>query len=425
MDLKVSVIIPTHNRAGYLVEAIASIRRQSLAPFEIIVVDDGSTDRTAEVVAHLGAAVRYVWQEQTGVAGARNRGLAESKGDVIAWLDSDDLWEPDFLQTVMAGFDDAAVDGVYTGLCFIDEMGDLLPSKCLPKIVPPEDLYRTLLHDNFIPTPSMVVRKACYEAAGPFDPELHICEDTDMWLRLAGRCRLIGIPRPLVRIRVHGGNTMANAARFSYYRLRYICKRFGPLDELVDGESGDSRLAYAYAYRSCAYSYLQAGEEDIAWQYLTSAGKLLPAIWTDVDLYYELLCGQQGRGQRGDVLALDVPSRLANVRQRINQLDAASAGLAPAQRRLAFSNLYLAGTMINDTAGAWRPALAYLLRAMGWNPGLLKSRLILRRLIKLALGHRAADLLRDRLRGGQARQQPALQSDPNANSISVESIPTP
>jgi hypothetical protein len=246
-----------------------------------------------------------------------------------------------------------------------------------------------------------------------------------MWLRLAGRYRLIGIPWPLVRIRVHRGNTMANAARFSYYRLLYISKRFGPLDEIVDGEGGDARLAYAYAYRSCAYSYLQAGEEEIAWHYLTSAGRLLPTIWTEVDLYYELLCGQQGRGQRGDVAVLDVPARLADVWQRIDQLDAASAGLAPEQRRLAYSNLYLAGTMINDTAGSWRPALACLLRAVRWNPALLKSRLILRRLIKLVLGHRVIDLFRGRFGVEQVWQQPALQSDSHANSIPIESVPTP
>lgn len=99
--LRVSVIIPTYNRAGYLREALESVRNQGLPPWEIIVVDDGSTDDTVQVIQEAGIAVRYFLQPHLGVAAARNLGLSGASGDLVAWLDSDDLWEENFLSTVV------------------------------------------------------------------------------------------------------------------------------------------------------------------------------------------------------------------------------------------------------------------------------------------------------------------------------------
>src|SRR5688500_4129490 len=90
----VSVIIPTHNRAGWVGEAIGSVLEQTYQPIELIVVDDGSTDHTARVVQALGSALTYLPQPQAGVSAARNRGVAASHGELVAFLDSDDLWQP-------------------------------------------------------------------------------------------------------------------------------------------------------------------------------------------------------------------------------------------------------------------------------------------------------------------------------------------
>jgi hypothetical protein len=256
----------------------------------------------------------------------------------------------------------------------------------------------------------MVVRKACYEAAGPFDPELRICEDSHMWLRLSRRFRLVGMPQPLVRIRVHSGNTMGNAARFCQYRLLYVHKLFGPLAALPAGQENDGRMAYAYGYRACAFAYLQAGGENEAWHELIQAGRLLPAIWDEVELYYELLCGRQPRGRRGDAAVIDVPARLAAVRRRLKRLDGG-------QRRCAYGNLYLAGAMVSDKAGEWRRARGYLLRALFWQPRLLGRPLVLRRLIKLVLGKRMSRLLKAQLvRPGNG--------DPDAIAVSVKPLST-
>ena len=121
---RVSVIIPTYNRADYLREALASVLDQSLQPWEIIVVDDGSTDDTPELARSFPPNVVYIRQPQNmGVSAARNAGLSAARGEVIAWLDSDDLWEPGFLATVIPLLaEDERLDGVYTGRL----VGDIL-----------------------------------------------------------------------------------------------------------------------------------------------------------------------------------------------------------------------------------------------------------------------------------------------------------
>ncbi|QYO66339.1 glycosyltransferase family 2 protein [Leptolyngbya sp. 7M] len=101
---RISVVIPTYNYGRYIAEAIGSALGQSLAPAEIIVVDDGSADDTAAVVAGFGDAVKYIRQENAGVSAARNRGVAGSSGELIAFLDADDIWEPTKLEKQAALF---------------------------------------------------------------------------------------------------------------------------------------------------------------------------------------------------------------------------------------------------------------------------------------------------------------------------------
>src|SRR5688572_22302626 len=117
MPQTVSVVIPTYNYGRFIAVAIESILRQTRPPLEIIVVDDGSTDETASVVESFGDAVKYVRQENAGVCAARNRGAAESRGDVIAFLDSDDSWEPTALERQVPFFDqDENIGLVHCGM---------------------------------------------------------------------------------------------------------------------------------------------------------------------------------------------------------------------------------------------------------------------------------------------------------------------
>ncbi len=372
----ISVIIPTYNRAGYLSQAITSILQQTLPPTEIIVVDDGSKDETATIVRRMHGPIHLIRQTHRGVAAARNLGLQRARGQIIAWLDSDDMWEPDFLTvTVAALMSDASLGGVYTGILLIDAEGQ--PTGLATRTEPPETLYKALTRDNFIATPAMVVRKSCYDTVGNFDTQFLIAEDYDMWLRLSKQCRIQGIPRPLVRIRVHEANTMHNVDLFRDAHLALARKHFG-----------DSKTAYGYTLRTIALKYIEMGDEQQGWHFLMQAARYHPPILARLDTFYELACGHQPRGRRGRAAELNIESNASAMMHGLDALfDDASPEVLSMQPD-AYGNAYLALAMLSDQAGRWGPARRYLLQAIRYHPALLRDRKIIRRMLKLIAGKR-------------------------------------
>lgn len=387
--LRTSVIIPTYNRADYLPQALQSVFDQTLSPFEVIVVDDGSTDNTADVVRAFEPRVRYFRHDHNkGVSAARNSGLEAAQGEIIAWLDADDLWEPDFLATVISLLAaDQELDGVYTGFVLIDAVGNIL-SQSSQRVVPPSELFSSLVDDNFIQTPAIVVRRKCFEQVGSFDTRFGICEDYDMWLRLAKVFTIMGLPAPLVRIRVHENSTLADTAAFAQFRLAVIQKHFGPLEGALPTWPEDKRRAYAQTFRSIALRYIQDGQPDEGWQFLEKAVSIWPALLDRLDTYYDLVCGDQPRGYRGQADLLDIEG---NGAEMLNWLAHLLVGAGPSlafMRRLAYGNAYLALAMLSDQIGRWAAARRYLFRAVKANPRLMGSYPVIRRLLKLSAGQR-------------------------------------
>jgi glycosyltransferase involved in cell wall biosynthesis len=168
----ISVIIPVYNAAAFLAEAIGSVRAQAYTPLEIIVVDDGSTDQTAVVVQQLGSDIRYVYQENQGPAAARNHGLTLAQGEIIAFLDADDLWTTDKLAQqvpyLLANEETQVVWGNTQVRAYqADEtLFPPLPPKWMPVLG------------------SMICRKGLFTTAGGFDPKLRFGEDIDWLMRL-------------------------------------------------------------------------------------------------------------------------------------------------------------------------------------------------------------------------------------------------
>lgn len=393
IPLKVSVIIPTYNRAGYLGEALESVFRQSLAPCEIIVVDDGSTDDTQRVICDAPVRVRYFEQAHQGIAAARNLGLKKATGEAIAWLDSDDLWEPDFLATVVRTLArDGALDGVYTGITMIDAEGIRLRSA--RRVEPPEMLYDALIRGNFLATPSVVVRKTCYDQVGAFDPRLRIAEDYDMWLRLSRGFRLGGIPCSLVRIRVHADNTMSNPDAQCQARLTLVRKHFGPPQDNDDATPESVRIGYGYAYRAIAILYIECGQSARGWDYLEKAVAQHPPILAQLDTFYELVLGDQPRGYRGDATRLEIAANGTALLHRLDGVFAYADERVRALRRPAYGNAYLALAMLSDQAGEWALARQYILHAIREHPALVCQPRIARRLVKLSSGKRVINAIR-------------------------------
>ncbi len=207
----VSVIIPTHNRAGRVGEAIGSVLKQTYRDWELIVVDDGSTDGTAEVVrAFDDARISYVSQDNRGVSAARNRGIAEARGEFIAFLDSDDRWEPCKLEVQMAFFSahpDAHI--CQTEEVWIRNGVRVNPRKKHAK--PSGWIFKECLPLCVVSPSAVMIRRAVFDAIGLFDEALVAAEDYDLWLRASLHYEIATLPDALT-IKVGGHDDQLSRA---------------------------------------------------------------------------------------------------------------------------------------------------------------------------------------------------------------------
>jgi len=226
----VSVVIPTFNYAKFLANTVDSVLRQTFRNFELIVVDDGSVDETRAVMESFhDERVRYVYQENSGLSAARNTGIHHARFDYIAFLDADDQWMPDLLETVMKSFaglpsEYGMVVGGYAGM---DGDGNPTEGRKRRIAADRELLARDFLMKNPGPLSSSVVLKSCvFRDCGVFDTTLRSSEDRDMWIRAAMRYRVYFICKPLVFIRKHRQSMSAHAVRMRENTLKTIRKAY-------------------------------------------------------------------------------------------------------------------------------------------------------------------------------------------------------
>ncbi|MCI0698577.1 glycosyltransferase [candidate division KSB1 bacterium] len=192
-----SVIIPTFNRVAFLREAIDSVLAQTEKDFELIVVDDGSTDGTRELVAEHGDRIRYFFQPNAGASAARNFGIRHAAGNLMAFLDSDDLWLPKKLARQVQWM--AAHSNIM--LCYTDEIWIRRGVRVNQKMIHAKAggwIYPLCLPRCIISPSSVLMRRELFDAVGLFDEQLPVCEDYDLWLRVASRFEVGFIPEPLI-----------------------------------------------------------------------------------------------------------------------------------------------------------------------------------------------------------------------------------
>ena len=196
----VSVVIPTHNYAAFLGEALASVQLQNYAALEVIVVDDGSTDGTRELVLAHGSNVRYIAQQHSGPATARNRGVEAARGDLLAFLDADDLWVEGKLACQTRGLEShPEVDMVFghTEEFFSAELSR--EERARIRLLPGHQL-------GLLPG-AMVVRRQAFDRAGGFDPRWRVGEFIDWYLRATGLgLTAVMLPDLVLRRRLHRSN---------------------------------------------------------------------------------------------------------------------------------------------------------------------------------------------------------------------------
>ena len=204
----VSVLMPCWNRDRFVADAIRSVLAQTFTNLELIVVDDGSTDGTREVVASFpDSRLRCLHREHRGISAALNAGLAAARGRYIARLDSDDLWRPEMLATQVAVLEARPdVDLVYSRAECTDSNWKLLDMTWGYPLRFPGETFRSMVYNDCTCNITVVCRRECFDRVGAYDESLETSEDLDMWLRVARHYRFEFTDRVLARVRLHGGS---------------------------------------------------------------------------------------------------------------------------------------------------------------------------------------------------------------------------
>jgi len=266
----VSVIIPTYNRAHLIGKAINSVLSQTYQDYEIIVVDDASTDNTKEVVKDFAdLRINYIFHANNlGVSSARNTGIKASRGKYIALLDSDDEWLPEKLdkQVVILQNESSEVGVVCSWQFNINNNIEYICKRCLHK----KDgyIYEDLLSTNPLSVPTVLIRKECFEKVGLFDSSLDGQEDWDMWIRIAKYYKFVLIKIPLVKYRIHH-NQISNNLEAKITTAKRILVKYS--NELQGRSYANSKHHFYIGNRLCHIGKTEGGK-----RYLLKAISLYP-----------------------------------------------------------------------------------------------------------------------------------------------------
>ena len=246
---RVSVIIPTYNHEQFVVETIESVLNQSFRDFELIVINDGCMDQTENVLKPYieSGLIRYVWQENQGVAHARNNGLSLAVGEYIAFLDDDDTWPPDKLRWQVESLDnsDAVLIG---GACYSDKSVDLDAISGENQVNQLEDcdLFR---RNPFASPGQTLLRRSALDKVGGFDPDIWGADDLDLWIRLLGAGPLLISKKPALFYRLHQHNASSDTMRMATNLKKVFEKNLGLF--ALSKRRQLKRLGHRFLFRYC------------------------------------------------------------------------------------------------------------------------------------------------------------------------------
>lgn len=265
----VSIVIPTFNAAQFIRETMQSVLAQTYQRYEIIVVDDGSTDNTKDILTEFKSLICLFQQENRGPSAARNAGIKAAKGEYICFLDADDLWPPEKLVVqleffeshpeiafVSADHQDFSDDQVERPTFL--EMKKKTFGEVLVTEVPLQDAFSKLIHENFISTPTVMMKKSSLDVTGLFDESLWSVEDRDLWLRVAASFNLACLPNVLCKRRVHQTNISLQSELTLFSRIKVIEKNWKHFPTLVPEKVWRNELAGLYC--QLGYVLLKKGQ---------------------------------------------------------------------------------------------------------------------------------------------------------------------
>jgi glycosyltransferase involved in cell wall biosynthesis len=276
MSPRVSVVMPAYNAQRTIGAAISSVLLQSYGEWELIVVDDGSTDATAKVAEALGASIRIVRGENQGVAAARNRGIAESRGELIAFCDADDFWFDQHLDALVAVYDFHR--DIVTSNSWLLLPGGIDPARKRYKgrFPRPTEQRRAILEHNFV-SPLSLFPRALVEEVGPFRVERRRAEDWDFWLRAIFAGHTVALQPKTLSLYRWSGQSLSAAREEMDAQIEAVYRDVARRDDLTDEEreyvnrrlggpsprqlvrEGDNALRTG-RYEEAAHAYRQAAE---------------------------------------------------------------------------------------------------------------------------------------------------------------------
>ncbi|RPJ61832.1 MAG: glycosyltransferase [Acidobacteria bacterium] len=401
----ISVVIPACNQAGYLPKCIDSVLAQTYGDYEVIVIDDGSTDDTPAVARGFGDRIRYIRQENQGLAGARNTGLGCARAPFVALLDSDDIWLPSFLSSMMGLVrkrPDAAV--FYCGVVYVDQQGANLPQSGRMRILPPQEFYETLLRFNFLIPSTIVMNRQNVMSAGSFDVAFRRLQDWELWIRLLKQGHVFaGSEECLVQYRVHPSSLSNDADGGCQAARALVEKHFGPDDEEYEIWPTDKRRAYGGYYRYCALTASLQRKCD--WTecatFLRRAFQVDESLAIDLDLFYELALGCQPAGFRGASSREDVGDTAAKLISLLKTVfeRPGSAQLANLRRTAHGTAYYALGNVAYASQAAPSRCRFFVRKAFACRPELLGDRRALGLLVRAVPGRSRVTRFRRMMNG--------------------------
>lgn len=279
----VSVIIPAYNAKNTIIETIQSLQKQTFSDFEVIVINDGSTDNTLEVLSAIqDSRIKVFSYENGGLPVARNRGISQATGEFITFLDADDLWTSDKLELQIAALQQHPEAGVaYSWTAFIDENSEFLYAWA--PLFYEGNVYPQLLIRNFISSGSnIIVRRQFIEASGEFDPLLKSAEDWDYYIRLAALCPFVLVPKYQILYRRSSQSMTSKVDVMEKYILTVTERAFQAAPpELQYLKNQSLATTYRFLTQLCIAHVLDDQGVKEASQKLKKAIQLYPKILLD------------------------------------------------------------------------------------------------------------------------------------------------
>ena len=269
-----SVIIHTYNNEKFIAETVESVLNQTYKDYEIIVVDDGSVDGTRDALIPYMQKIRYHYKENGGIASAKNAGIGLSETEFVAFLDHDDLWVPDKLKIQMECFNENPQAGLVYAKYTSFRDGKELRTK--PEKGYSGWIFKELLSKSFIQTSTVVVKRECLDAVGPYDETFSLGDEYDMFLRIARKFQCGFVDKGLTRYRVHDTNASNNDFLFDNENLGVYKKVYNNFTDIDGVEKKILRKRIARYSMKVAEGLYRQGKQEESKKYQMEANNYLP-----------------------------------------------------------------------------------------------------------------------------------------------------